>query len=238
MRGDTVMKCRSAKRLMVLLIVMSVSILMSACSVNIDINNETSEPASTEETDRSSTGSSEDPSKKDEDQSLIQLRISLDGKNALFAVAYLGYLDRSSASKDIISWLEDENADILADHPFIGKIDEEHIIGEYGYLYCIVPYDERSSVVVNRVSAVYSDDGVHYENKEVAYSAGSGDAILLFANLDGDSHTADTTVNVTDDSGDSCEWYPTLGWEGTVIPCVSEEGVVRSWDFTEYEYDQ
>lgn len=40
---------------------------------------------------------------------------------------------------------------MLLEYPFIAEINDEHIIGSAGHLYCIVPVDENATVAINRV---------------------------------------------------------------------------------------
>ena len=58
--------------------------------------------------------------------------------------------------------------------------------------------------------------------------------MLFFANLNGVAYEADTQVWITDNSGNSCEWYPSLDSMSYLWPCISETGDYLSFDFTEY----
>ena len=60
--------------------------------------------------------------------------------------------------------------------------------------------------------------------------------MLLFANLDGVAYETDTQVLITDSSGNTCEWEPSLDAMSYLVPCVSENGDVLSFDFTEYAW--
>lgn len=73
-----------------------------------------------------------------------------------------------------------------------------------------------------------------YENTEVCYRSESGEPVLFFANLNGVAYEADTQVWITDNSGNSCEWYPSLDSMSYLWPCISETGDYLSFDFTEY----
>ena len=130
----------------------------------------------------------------------------------------------------------DESLSITTFHygedPFLAEIDENHIIGSTGHLYCIVPVDENATVAINRVQ--WNENTYTYENTEVCYRSESGEPVLFFANLNGVAYEADTQVWITDNSGNSCEWYPSLDSMSYLWPCISETGDYLSFDFTEY----
>ena len=57
--------------------------------------------------------------------------------------------------------------------------------------------------------------------------------MLLFANLDGVAYEADTQIWITDNSGNTCEWWPSFDVMSYLAPCISESGDYLSFDFTE-----
>ena len=142
------------------------------------------------------------------EQSLIWLRDRIDFPQTMFGAAYLGYVEEGD------DWLS------------------AHIIGSTGHLYCIVPVDENATVAINRVQ--WNENTYTYENTEVCYRSESGEPVLFFANLNGVAYEADTQVWITDNSGNSCEWYPSLDSMSYLWPCISETGDYLSFDFTEY----
>ena len=73
-----------------------------------------------------------------------------------------------------------------------------------------------------------------FEVSNVLYRSETGEPVLLFANLDGVAYEADTQVLITDSSGNTCEWWPSLDAMGCLAPCVSEDGDYLAFDFTEY----
>ena len=123
---------------------------------------------------------------------------------------------------------------MLLEYPFIAEIDEEHIIGGAGHLYCIVPVDENATVAINRVQ--WNEKTQTDEVTEVLYRSESGEPVLLFANLDGVAYEADTQVFITNNNGNTCEWYPSLDAMSYLAPCISEAGDYLSFDFTEYAW--
>ena len=169
--------------------------------------------------------------------SLGWLRDRIDFPMTMFGAAYLGYvggLFEEGFEAGFPSWLLETNEAMLLEYPFIAEIDEEHIIGGAGHLYCIVPVDENATVAINRVR--WNEKTHTDEVTEVLYRSESGEPVLLFANLDGIAYEADTQVFITDNSGNTCEWYPSLDAMSYLAPCISEAGDYLSFDFTKYAY--
>ena len=169
--------------------------------------------------------------------SLEWLRDRIDFPTTRFGAAYLGYvggLFEEGFEAGFPSWLLETNEAMLLEYPFIAEIDEEHIIGGAGHLYCIVPVDENATVAINRVQ--WNEKTHTDEVTEVLYRSESGEPVLLFANLDGIAYEADTRVFITDNNGNTCEWYPSLDAMSYLAPCISEAGDYLSFDFTEYAW--
>ena len=165
------------------------------------------------------------------------LRDRIDFPTTRFGAAYLGYvggLFEEGFEAGFPSWLWETNEALLLEYPFIAEINEEHIIGGAGHLYCIVPVDENATVAINRVR--WNEKTHTDEVTEVLYRSESGEPVLLFANLDGIAYEADTQVFITDNSGNTCEWYPSLDAMSYLAPCISEAGDYLSFDFTEYAW--
>lgn len=169
--------------------------------------------------------------------SLGWLRDRIDFPTTMFGAAYLGYvggLFDEGFEAAFPAWLQETNEAMLLEYPFIAEINDEHIIGSAGHLYCIVPVDENATVAINRVQ--WNEKTQTNEVIEVLYRSESGEPVLLFANLDGIAHKADTQVFITDNSGNTCEWYPSLDATSHLAPCTSEAGDYLSFDFTEYAW--
>ena len=169
--------------------------------------------------------------------SLEWLRDRMDSSTTMFGAAYLDYvggLFEEGFEAGFPAWLWETNAAMLLEYPFLAEIDEDHIIGGAGHLYCIVPVDENASVAINRVQ--WNEATRTDEVTEVLYRSESGEPVLLFANLDGIAYEADTQVFITDSNGNTCEWYPSLDAMSYLAPCISEAGDYLSFDFTEYAW--
>ena len=81
--------------------------------------------------------------------SLGWLRDRIDFPMTMFGAAYLGYvggLFEEGFEAGFPAWLWETNEAMLLEYPFIVEIDEEHIIGGAGHLYCIVPVDENATL--------------------------------------------------------------------------------------------
>ena len=175
------------------------------------------------------------PGSEEARQSLLQLRDRLDCPGVLFGVAYLGYvggLFEEGFETGFPQWLWETNEAMLRVYPFIGEIDANHMAGGAGHLYCIVPIDENATVAINRVT--WNENTRTEEITQVLYRSETGEPVLLFANLDDIPSQADTLVIITDNKGNTCQWYPTLDEQGCVVPYITEAGHYGSADFTEY----
>ena len=121
--------------------------------------------------------------------SLGWLRDRIDFPTTMFGAAYLGYvggLFDEGFEAAFPAWLQETNEAMLLEYPFIAEINDEHIIGSAGHLYCIVPVDENATVAINRVQ--WNEKTQTDEVTEVLYRSESGEPVLLFANLDGIAH--------------------------------------------------
>lgn len=171
------------------------------------------------------------------EQSLLRLRDQISFPDTMFGVAYLGYvggLFEEGFEAGFSRWLQETNAALLAQYPFLLETDTYRIAGSAGHLYCIVPVDETSSVTINRV---YRDGQTQTEEiSQVLYRSESGDPVLLFANLDDVPALADTKVIITDSCGNTCIWYPTLDEQNSIVPCIADDGMYLSANFTVYGY--
>ena len=173
------------------------------------------------------------------------LRDRIDVPATMIGAAYLGYvggLFEEGFAAGFPAWLRETNEAMLCRYPFIAEIDENHIVGGAGHLYCIVPVDENATVSINRM--LWNDEKQINEISEVLYRSETGEPVLLFANLDGMAYVSDTQVLITDNSGNTCEWYPAVdaaSYDGAIScgqirPCLSEAGDNSLFDFTEYAW--
>ncbi len=156
---------------------------------------------------------------------------------AVFDTAYLGYvggLFDEGFDEGFPKWLKENNEALLNKYPYIAEIDKEHIIGGAGHLYLIAPTDRNATLSINRIE--WNEEKQDYEPTEVIYRSESGEPILLFANLDGVAYEPDTQVFITDNSGNTCEWYPSLDAMSYIVPCSAENGTCLSKDLSLYSH--
>ena len=154
-----------------------------------------------------------------------------------FDTAYLGYvggLFDEGFDEGFPKWLKENNEALLNKYPYIAEIDKEHIIGGAGHLYLIAPADKNATLAINRIQ--WSEAKQDYEPTEVIYRSETGKPVLLFANLDGVAYEPDTVVFITDNSGNTCKWYPSLDATSYIVPCTAENGTKLSRDLTVYKH--
>lgn len=247
-------------RISALLLALTMALSLCACGVNPQTlrdalaqtqagssRNESPEPSPPEtsgektpdteaaSTSRPAASPGPGPGSEEARLSLQLLRDRLDCPGILFGVAYLGYvggLFEEGFETGFPQWLWETNEAMLRVYPFIGEIDANHMAGGAGHLYCIVPMDENATVAINRVT--WNEKTRAEEITQVLYRSETGEPVLLFANLDDIPSQADTLVIITDNKGNTCQWYPTLDEQGCVVPYITEAGNYGSADFTEY----
>ena len=228
------------KRARTLLLTLGLLLSLCACA-----QKEQTEEASRQRgmSDRPSCGeamdkqSAQDAFSQEAETSLGWLRDRMNFPMTMFGAAYLGYvggLSEDGFAAGFSGWLWETNEAMLREYPFIAEIDENHIIGRAGHLYCIVPVDGNATVAINRVQ--WNEKTQTDEVVEVLYRSETGEPVLLFANLDGVAYEADTQVFISDSSGNICEWDPSLDAMSHLAPCTSEAGDYLSFDFTEYAW--
>ena len=177
------------KRARTLLLTLGLLLSLCACA-----QKEQTEEASRQRgmSDRTSCGeamdtqSAQDAFSQEAETSLGWLRDRMNFPMTMFGAAYLGYvggLSEDGFAAGFSGWLWETNEAMLRKYPFIAEIDENHIIGRAGHLYCIVPADGNATVAINRVQ--WNEKTQTDEVVEVLYRSETGEPVLLFANLDG-----------------------------------------------------
>ena len=145
---------------------------------------------------------------------------------AIFGMAYVGPYFDDGIRGELDEWLTSVMK-IMPNryHAFIPEIDKNHIVGEEGFLYCIIAQDPDSTISVNDL-----------ETRELLYQSKNGDPILVFCNRNGDAQEADTFVTIKTTDGNEYVWEPTLSertYPDMVFPniLVDKEYRLLSWDF-------
>lgn len=169
-------------------------------------------------------------SKANAEEQLKALREKKESEVQLFAAAYIGCTDDMN-EVDAVKWIKENSPVFCENYSFVEDIPSGQIAGTpMGELYCIVPFDENSTVAINRI--VYDENGKgSYEN--VIYRSESGEPVLLFCNNAGVD--GDTMVTVTDSDGNKDVWFPGLD-EKKMMNCpynVNYDAFV--YDFSQYQ---
>lgn len=161
------------------------------------------------------------------DESVAFLRMMMDGTPQKFAVAYLGWKEETN---EFQSWMQEKCPLLLDNYPFMPMIPQERILGTAGEVYCVVPTDPNSKVVVRRLkdTPYAEEEGV----QEVLYEAESGEPFIVMSNA-GDFYQ-DTQVIFTDTEGNRTLWYPQLGEYGMTFIPDNEELEELGYDFSDY----
>lgn len=103
---------------------------------------ETTQPANTTPTADTTT-----PTNDSEDPSLVIFRQAMVETPQLFAAAFFGYVPQDA---DPFAVMREAAPQLCEDLPFLLTIDQDHVIGAEGQLFCIVPADKNATVAVNR----------------------------------------------------------------------------------------
>ncbi len=177
------------------------------------------------------TGTIEDYlSNTDTAEQLKALREKKESEVQLFAAAYIGCTDDMN-EVDAVKWIKENSPVFYENYSFVEDIPSGQIAGTpMGELYCIVPFDENSTVAINR--AVYDENGSgSYEN--VIYRSESGEPVLLFCNNSGVD--GDTMVTITDSDGNNAVWFPGLD-EKLMMNCPYNANYdTFVYDFSQYQ---
>ncbi len=132
---------------------------------------------------------------------------------------------------DATAWIKENSPVFYKNYSFVKDIPSGQIAGTpMGELYCIVPFDENSTVAIN--SIVHDENGNgSYEN--VIYRSESGEPVLLFCNNSGVD--GDTMVTITDSDGNKAVWFPGLD-EKLMMNCPYNANYdTFVYDFTQYQ---
>ena len=132
---------------------------------------------------------------------------------------------------DAVKWIKENSPVFYKNYSFVEDIPSGQIAGTpMGELYCIVPFDENSTVAINSIVQDENGSG-SYEN--VIYRSESGEPVLLFCNNSGVD--GDTMVTVTDSDGNKAVWFPGLD-EKLMMNCPYNSNYdTFVYDFSQYQ---
>ena len=177
------------------------------------------------------TGTIEDYlSNTDTAEQLKSLKEKKESEVQLFAAAYIGCTDDMN-EVDAVKWIKGNSPVFYENYSFVENIPSGQIAGTpMGELYCIVPFDENSTVAINSIVQDENGSG-SYEN--VIYRSESGEPVLLFCNNAGVD--GDTMVTITDSDGNKAVWFPSLD-EKLMMNCPYNANYdTFVYDFSQYQ---
>lgn len=166
----------------------------------------------------------EDP----EDLSLAIFRQAMVETPQLFAAAFFGYVPQGA---DPFAIMQEAAPQLCEDLPFLLSVREENVIGTFGYLFCIVPAEENTTVAVNR--SPWNPQAESYEAPEVLYRSERGSPILVMCPNEGG--IPDTAVFITAPGGTGTAWSPCLDPGYRICSITNENGEDLIFDFSSYD---
>lgn len=164
----------------------------------------------------------------------LRQNIGLSSDTVRLGVAYLGYTEgipEGQTDAEDTRWLSEINRAMAQEYPFMTELNADHVVGNGGNLYCIVPLDEQATLAINRVE--WNGKTGTSKVTEILYRSESGEPVLLFDNGSVGAEN-DLQVLITDSNGHTCEWQPLLDEEGCVAPCLDQNEKNVLYDFSEY----
>lgn len=187
--------------------------------------------------DEELTGTASDKSEKllmseEATASLTEFRHEMDGTTYLFATAYLGYV--GEPTEHPTEWIQEICPQIIEDYPFIKEISGRQIVGCIGDLYCIVPRDAQTRVMIRQIIDEEDAAGGAKKEGDVLYQGESGMPILLFCNEFRYWDRADVEISVEGTDGKKAVWQPMLDEAEYIVLPQNSDGEFLAMDFTYY----
>ena len=212
-------------------------LLLSGCAPQPDVPptqptdaSKPTEPSTV--TQPSSTPATDPTDDNPAESSLAIFRQAMVETPQLFAVAHFGYvMSESDDGVDAMAFIQKAAPQLCADLPFLLALDQDHIIGEGGQVFCIVPADEKATVAVNL--STWNDEKETYEFTDLIYRSEDGQPILLMCNSY--YFGPDTQITVTDSNGNVAVWHPQMETIYSVAPLYNDKGESLLFDFTSYD---
>ncbi len=150
----------------------------------------------------------------------------------LCAAAYLGYVSDEMTGEDCAELFY--NSRYSSEFPEITDIPTENCVGVSGYeLYLVIPADENATVSVNEWLLTEENDFMG-ESGEVYYRSEVGAPVLIRCNVS--DIMPSVVVNITDSSGASVQWCPSISLKDGSVSRYGVEDKVK--DITHYIYNE
>ena len=213
-------------------VLLIVSILLTGCTYGTDQQEKTQPTQKTTEASQATQytleNKTEPTAAEEEDPSLAIFRQAMVETPQLFAAAFFGYVPRDA---DPLAVMQEAAPQLCGDLPFLLRVPEENIIGNFGYLFCIVPADENATVAVNR--RLWNAETESYEEPQVLYRSEIGAPILVMC--PNEDWIPDTEVFFTDSSGAVTVWSPYLDPSYHISALLNDNAESLIFDFTSYD---
>ena len=229
-----------------LLVLLTVGSALAGCVSTGEIESETTvetETASAEtiETELSDPVVSEDPNTPDTPESATEFAYSAEAQAAIeglyvncwheqFAASYLGYREEGDDST-LAEWLQNNCPMLTSFWPFLAEIPQEDIIGDHGYLYCIVPMDASIAFTVKHLEWENTGDNVPPSNSETLYEPQVDRPFLLYSTCESWLDNADVVLETVEADGFEGVWSPVLQPDGSITNPLSRDGGYTIVDF-------
>ena len=189
---------------------------------------EAQETPETQATQETQTAETDPPASASDDPSLVIFRQAMVETPQLFAAAFFGNVPQNA---DPFAVMQEAAPQLCKDLPFLLAIDQDHILGAEGQLFCIVPADENATVAVNR--RPWNAETESYEEPQVLYRSESGSPILVMC--PNEDWIPDTEIVITDSNGTMAIWSPYLDPSYHITSLCNENGESLIFDFTSYD---
>lgn len=150
--------------------------------------------------------------------------------NEDFAASYLGYREEGDNST-LSEWLYDNCPMLVSFWPFLLEIPQEDIIGDHGYLYCVVPMDHSVEYTVKSVEWEYEGNGATPHYSDPIYYPEVDRPFLLYSTCASWLEDPDLTVETVEASGFVGTWFPVLNADGVISNPLAWEGGYTIVDF-------
>lgn len=228
---------RAMKRLICMLLSVVMLLCLGACGRDENYTSGTAAPAAPTEEQKpmptltaeiDSTAVPAIPTEDRTDPSLVIFRQAMVETPQLFAAAFFGYVPQDG---DPFALMQETAPQLCEDLPFLLAIDQNHILGVEGQLFCIVPADENATVAVNR--RPWNAETESYDEPEILYRSEIGSPILVMC--PNENWILDTEIVITDSKGTITTWSPYLDPCYRIASLLDDNGDSLIFDFTSYD---
>ena len=214
------MKHTTLRRAAALMLAMLLALSFAACGSKDGDEQGSGQPGSSGKLDTVKTDADAVPSGdadtaddwqgySDEAQAAIDDLFAHRAREQYLAVAFLGCREEGDTT-DLAAWLHNEAPALAAFWPFLTEIPAEDIIGDHGYLYCVVPLEERIPFTVKNVEWNYEGNGSVPTYSDPLYNCEAGRPFLMYVNYGGISglwdDDPDTVIEY--EEGYTKVWHP------------------------------